>query len=48
MHRAARIDGTRETDPLPPPGLGEHTERILLQAGIDAREIETLRAAAIV
>jgi len=48
MHRAARIDGTRESDPLPPPGLGEHTERILRAAGIDAREIETLRAAGIV
>jgi crotonobetainyl-CoA:carnitine CoA-transferase CaiB-like acyl-CoA transferase len=48
MHRAARIDGEREDDPLPPPALGEHTELVLGEAGIGADEIAALRAAGIV
>ena len=48
MHRSTRIDGERETDPLPPPALGEHTDRILGAAGIAADEIARLRAAGIV
>ncbi|MFN2587970.1 MAG: CaiB/BaiF CoA transferase family protein [Actinomycetota bacterium] len=31
----------------PPPALGEHTEEVLLGAGIDARRVERLRAAGV-
>jgi len=48
MHRAARIDGEREDSPLPPPGLGEHTDSILTEAGIASREIAELRGAGII
>jgi crotonobetainyl-CoA:carnitine CoA-transferase CaiB-like acyl-CoA transferase len=48
MHRSARIDGERETDPLPPPALGEHTDRILGEAGFAAEAIVQLRDAGIV
>lgn len=48
MRRAARIDGTRESDPLPPPGLGEHTDRVLEQIGLTAAEIAELRNAGVV
>jgi crotonobetainyl-CoA:carnitine CoA-transferase CaiB-like acyl-CoA transferase len=30
-HRPARVDGSREIDFRPPPGLGEHTEEILAE-----------------
>ena len=45
MHRAARIGGKRESEPLPPPALGEHTEQVLLEFGFAASEISGLRAA---
>ena len=45
MRRASRIDGERETDPLPPPALGEHTDRVLGEFGFAANEIMELRAA---
>lgn len=48
MHRSARIDGERETNPLPPPTLGEHTDRILRDAGVTAAEITELHADGIV
>ena len=48
MHRAARIDGEREAVPLPPPLLGEHTERVLLENGFAAAQIAALRDAGIV
>lgn len=48
MHRSTRIDGERETDPLPPPALGEHTARILGEAGFAAEAIARLRDAGIV
>ncbi len=48
MHRAARIDGEREDQPLPPPGLGEHTDSILGEAGLPPGEIADLRGAGIV
>ena len=48
MHRSARIDGERESDPLPPPALGEHTDAVLAEVGLTAREIAELRAAGIV
>ncbi|MDQ3951810.1 MAG: CoA transferase [Actinomycetota bacterium] len=37
-------DATRR----PPPGLGEHTDEVLAQAGFDASRIERLRAAGVV
>ncbi len=48
MHRSARIDGERESDPLPPPALGEHTEHYLREAGIAAAEIDRLRDTGII
>ena len=45
MRRAARIGGKRESEPLPPPALGEHTEQVLLEFGFAAAEISGLRAA---
>jgi crotonobetainyl-CoA:carnitine CoA-transferase CaiB-like acyl-CoA transferase len=48
MHRSARIDGERESAPMPPPALGEHTDAILTEAGLSAGEIAELRAAKIV
>jgi formyl-CoA transferase len=45
MRRAARIDGERESSPLPPPALGEHTEQVLAEFGFAAPEIAGLRAA---
>lgn len=48
MHRSARIDGERETDPLPPPALGEHTDLVLRETGLAPSEIAELRAAGII
>jgi crotonobetainyl-CoA:carnitine CoA-transferase CaiB-like acyl-CoA transferase len=48
MRRATRIDGERESDPLPPPALGEHTGRVLRDLGLEATEIAELRAAQII
>jgi formyl-CoA transferase len=48
MRRSARIDGERETAPLPPPALGEHTDRVLGGIGVSAAEIAELREAGIV
>jgi formyl-CoA transferase len=48
MRRAARIDGERESSPLPPPALGEHTEAVLAEFGFTAFEIAELRAAGVV
>ena len=48
MRRSARIDGERETTPLPPPALGEHTDRVLGGIGCGTAEIAELRAAGIV
>jgi crotonobetainyl-CoA:carnitine CoA-transferase CaiB-like acyl-CoA transferase len=45
MRRASRIGGERESDPLPPPALGEHTDRVLGEFGFSAEEIAGLRAA---
>jgi crotonobetainyl-CoA:carnitine CoA-transferase CaiB-like acyl-CoA transferase len=45
MRRAARIGGERESEPLPPPALGEHTEQVLAEFGFAATEIAALRAA---
>jgi crotonobetainyl-CoA:carnitine CoA-transferase CaiB-like acyl-CoA transferase len=45
MRRASRIDGERESSPLPPPALGEHTDAVLREFGFAASEIAGLRAA---
>lgn len=48
MHRSTRIDHERETDPLPPPALGEHTDLVLRETGLAPSEITELRAAGII
>jgi formyl-CoA transferase len=48
MRRAVRIDGERETDPLPPPALGEHTDTVLRELGFEQGEIEELRRAKVI
>ncbi len=48
MHRSTRIDGERESDPLPPPALGEHTDLVLRETGLASSEIAELRAAGII
>jgi formyl-CoA transferase len=45
MRRASRIDGERESAPLPPPALGEHTDQVLKEFGFSGSEIEGLRGA---
>ena len=45
MRRASRIDGERESQPLPPPALGEHTDQTLREFGFSAFEIAELRGA---
>lgn len=45
MRRASRIDGERESEPLPPPALGEHTDAVLRDFGFAAKEIAELRGA---
>jgi formyl-CoA transferase len=42
-----RVDGARADADLPPPALGEHTDAVLGEAGIDEQEIARLRAAGI-
>jgi crotonobetainyl-CoA:carnitine CoA-transferase CaiB-like acyl-CoA transferase len=38
------VDGSRKVQPRKPPGLGEHSDEILRQAGYDEAAIEKLRA----
>ena len=45
MRRASRIDGERESAPLPPPALGEHTNPVLADFGFSPDEIAELRGA---
>jgi formyl-CoA transferase len=44
MRRASRIDGERESEPLPPPALGEHSDAVLREFGFTPNEIAELRA----
>jgi crotonobetainyl-CoA:carnitine CoA-transferase CaiB-like acyl-CoA transferase len=48
MRRAVRINGERESAPLAPPALGEHTDSLLLELGYAPPEIGELRQAGIV
>jgi formyl-CoA transferase len=43
-----RFDGARADAELPPPALGEHTDEVLAEFGVDSEEIERLRGAGIV
>jgi crotonobetainyl-CoA:carnitine CoA-transferase CaiB-like acyl-CoA transferase len=45
MRRASRIGGERESEPLAPPALGEHTDAVLREFGFAASEVAGLRAA---
>ena len=44
LHRPLRLNGERESDPLPPPALGEHTESVLEELGFSPSEITALRS----
>jgi crotonobetainyl-CoA:carnitine CoA-transferase CaiB-like acyl-CoA transferase len=48
MRRAVRINGERESEPLPPPALGEHTDALLREFGYASHAIGDLREAGIV
>ena len=48
QRRPTRINGERESDPLPPPALGEHTEAVLSELGFTPEETAELRNAGIV
>ncbi len=48
LHRAVRINGEREPNPLPPPALGEHTDSVLRELGFAPAEIVEMRAAGII
>ena len=48
MHRAVRIGAERESSPLPPPALGEHTDAVLRELGFAATEVAELRGAGVV
>jgi len=43
QHRPAHVDGSREIDFRPPPDLGEHTDEVLTESGLDRDRIENLR-----
>jgi crotonobetainyl-CoA:carnitine CoA-transferase CaiB-like acyl-CoA transferase len=43
-----RIDGEPADSDLPPPALGEHTEEVLAQLGLEGAELKNLKAAGIV
>jgi crotonobetainyl-CoA:carnitine CoA-transferase CaiB-like acyl-CoA transferase len=38
------IDGARKVQPRKPPGIGEHSDQILREAGYDEASIQKLRA----
>jgi formyl-CoA transferase len=39
-----RVDGARADSALPPPRLGEHTQEVLADIGLEPSEIERLKA----
>lgn len=47
-HRPEWVDGSREIDFRPPPGLGEHTDEVLRNAGYTTAEIDAMRSSGIV
>lgn len=47
-HRPILVDGSRDIDYRPPPALGEHTNDILREAGVDDKAIADLGRAGIV
>ena len=48
VHRAIRLDGSRDIDFRPPPMLGEHTYEVLSALGIAGDKLEALAAGGIV
>ena len=48
MRRPLRIDRERESNPLPPPALGEHTDSVLKELGVQEAEIAELREARVI
>jgi len=40
-----RLDGERADSDLPPPALGEHTQEVLATLGLEAQDVDRLRAA---
>lgn len=42
-NRPIRFDGDNQSNYLPPPTLGEHTEQVLLEIGLTAEELTHLR-----
>jgi len=47
-YRPERVDRSRDIDFRPPPELGEHTEEVLRDIGLDADKIERLRGARLI
>ena len=48
VHRAVRIDGSREIDFRPPPMLGEHTYEVLSKLGIADDTLNSLAASGVI
>ena len=48
VHRAIRLDGSREIDFRPPPMLGEHTYEVLSELGIADERLNSLVASGII
>ncbi|HVM23682.1 MAG TPA: CaiB/BaiF CoA-transferase family protein [Sphingomicrobium sp.] len=43
-----RLDGERADSELPPPALGEHSQQVVSDLGLEPAEVERLRAAAVI
>jgi crotonobetainyl-CoA:carnitine CoA-transferase CaiB-like acyl-CoA transferase len=48
VHRAIRVDGSRDIDFRPPPMLGEHTHEVLSKLGISDDRLNSLAAGGII